>query len=511
MKNSVSKLVIGMLITSFVMPEMVMASRVKGRRRSAGTASNRAASTGSGTATAITGLGTTGAMAVSAEQKDIVISKDEYKLPENKVKYINTLSTNVYQAKEKALQQCNGISGAVSKIFALSTTSAVASGLGTAAAGTALVSGIIKSNKQNVAYALQEHGVKTEEEKIAMEKLDEKQKQKLVEYEKQHDDAFNVLKEKAERYNELVNKKDRTEAEEAEFKDLTSKVVEEDGEYQKKLKTASTELNNYRQIVGLPKLGEGGVINASQDEIDKNLKTATTLGHVRTGMMAGATATSAISMGTSIGATIDAGKLAEKMDNCNKAIAELNKANGLLKAEIANAKEVLEQKLGDEYEEKKPSYMKEKESMNATIAGIVAGCKKFETKDIKYVENLMTASSVISGIGTATALTGAITSGFANSKKAKGDRKYEKNLDITANVMAGITTGTSLTSTGLSSAAAVATGKKLQNQAKECENALANNLLADVSKEVNAITKSQQERDAERQANIEKLRKEGKI
>ena len=137
MKNSVSKLVIGMLITSFVMAEMVNAG-VRGRRRSAGTASNRAGATGvGGGATTTTGLGTTGAMAVSAEQnKDIVISKDEYKLPENKVKYLNTLSTNVYQAKEKALQQCNGISGAVSKIFALSTTSAVASGLGTAAAGT---------------------------------------------------------------------------------------------------------------------------------------------------------------------------------------------------------------------------------------------------------------------------------------------------------------------------------------------------------------------------------------
>ncbi len=511
MKNSVSKLVIGMLITSFVMPEMVMSSRVKGRRRSAGTGSNRAASTGSGTATAITGLGTTGAMAVSAEQnKDIVISKDEYKLPENKVKYLNTLSTNVYQAKEKALQQCNGISGAVSKIFALSTTSAVASGLGTAAAGTALVSGIIKSNKQNVAYALQDNGEMIEKEELARKDLSDERRQKLKDYEDNFYKYRKILQKKIDRYYALGKKSIFTKEETEEFNNLALELSE-DGELNKNYLAARASLEEYRDSIGLGKEEDNSKVNTNQEQVDKNLKTATTLGHVRTGMMAGATATSAISMGTSIGATIDAGKLAEKMDNCNKAIAELNKANGLLKAEIANAKEVLEQKLGDAYEEKKPSYMKQAENMNKNVAGIIGGCKKFETKDIKYVENLMTASSWISGIGTATALTGAITSGLANTQKAKGDRKYEKNMDITANVMAGITTGTSLTSTGLSSAAAVATGKKLQNQAKECENALANNLLADVSKEVNAITKSQQERDAERQANIEKLRKEGKI
>ena len=510
MKNTkVSKLVISMLITSFAMPTVADA-RIKGRRRSAdsGVSRNRAA----GTTTSNTkGVETVNAVAVkndAAKPQEMIISKEEYKLPENKLKYLNTLKANVFQAKQKAVEQCEGISGAISKIYGLSTASAVSSGLGTAAAGTALVSGIIKSNKQNVAYAIQDNGITKDKEKVLMENLTKEQKDLL----KERKEYIKGLEEHQNAKYDEGNKLQREEGETDDaFEKRKQKIYDEGDFYAKHITEGKKLLADDREKMGLPREEDSSVVNMNQKQIDENLKTATTMGHVRTGMMAGATATSVISMGTSIGATVDAGKLDERMTSCNNAIADLKKANGILYAEIKNTEEVLQQKLGDEYEEKKPEYMKQAENMNKTVSGIVGSCKKFETKDIKYVKNLMTASSVVSGIGSATALTGAITSGLANTEKAKGDRNYEKKLDITANVMAGITTGTSLTSTGLSSAAAVATGKKLQQQAKDCENALATDLLVDVSKEVNAIEKGQQERDDERRANIEKLRKEGKI
>ena len=64
----------------------------------------------------------------------------------------------------------------------------------------------------------------------------------------------------------------------------------------------------------------------------------------------------------------------------------------------------------------------------------------------------MTASAVISGIGTATAITGTTTSAIANSGKVEQGSDKQKKLDLTSNIMAGITTGTSLTTTAVSGA-----------------------------------------------------------
>ena len=79
----------------------------------------------------------------------------------------------------------------------------------------------------------------------------------------------------------------------------------------------------------------------------------------------------------------------------------------------------------------------------------------------------MTASAVISGIGTATAITGTTTSAIANTEKMKGDPR-QKKLDLTSNIMAGITAGTSLTTTAVSGAV-LNKAKKLAEIAYGCE------------------------------------------
>lgn len=193
------------------------------------------------------------------------------------------------------------------------------------------------------------------------------------------------------------------------------------------------------------------------------LLTPEKLGNVRTGFMAGATAVSAVSLGTSAVGTVNTEKLYDKMKSCNKALVSLKKANSILNMEIWDMEADL--KANDIYDT--ASYLKVANDTIKISKNIVKNCITYDTKDIARVKNIMTGSSVISGIGTATALTGTITSGLANSGKFNSDK--ENKLDMTSNIMAGITTGTSLATTGLSATAAAKLGQKLMEQATTCE------------------------------------------
>ena len=193
--------------------------------------------------------------------------------------------------------------------------------------------------------------------------------------------------------------------------------------------------------------------NKLKQEVDDETKKSKTLGNVRTGLMAGATVTSAVSTGTSIGATVNADKLAKKMSDCNQKLYELRIAKSELEALESSDKSAVE--AGE----------------NATR--ILGACTGYNKNNINTVKNKMTASAIISGIGTATGATGTITSAMANSKKVREDdsekgKKKEKNLNLTANIMAGITTGTSLSTTVIS-ATAIADAKKDSKMAEECE------------------------------------------
>ena len=84
----------------------------------------------------------------------------------------------------------------------------------------------------------------------------------------------------------------------------------------------------------------------------------------------------------------------------------------------------------------------------------------------------MTVSAIVSGIGTATAGAGTITSAIANFKKVREDdsekgQKKEKGLNLASNILAGVTMGTSATSMVLSATAIKA--KKDSKMAEECE------------------------------------------
>ena len=206
--------------------------------------------------------------------------------------------------------------------------------------------------------------------------------------------------------------------------------------------------NNYKKIENMNYDEMVEELNQLKSEIDKDTEDSKSLGNLRTGLMAGATVTSAVSTGTSLGATLTAKKLAEKMEDCDKAIANLRYALA-----TAEAEEV-------------------EESSLAKARAISGACTGFDKDNIKTLKTQMTASAIVSGIGTATGTAGTITSIMANSKKTRDQGgKKEKNLNLASNILAGVTAGTSATSTVLS-ATAISKAKKDSALAGECEDAL---------------------------------------
>ena len=186
-------------------------------------------------------------------------------------------------------------------------------------------------------------------------------------------------------------------------------------------------------------------------------KTKKAMGHARTGLMAASVATSGVSLGTSAAASVNAGKVAEKMKQCNRVVGEIRTVSGKVRALVADYKE----ETSNDFT-----------AGNATIIAadnISGACKGFDIAGINAIKNSMTASAVISGIGTGTAIAGTTTSAIANSGKVEGDK--QKKLDLTSNIMAGITTGTSLTTTAVSGAV-IGKVKAAIAVAKNCEAAL---------------------------------------
>ncbi len=186
-----------------------------------------------------------------------------------------------------------------------------------------------------------------------------------------------------------------------------------------------------------------------KQEIESENNKSKTLGNVRTGLLAGATATSAVSTGTSIGATLTAGELAEKMAKCNKDLKALKIANSQL--ELLDAK-------------------------NEKAIQILSVCSGFDEDNINQLKTLSTANAIVSGVGVGVAGAGTITSALANSKKTRNDdsedgRKKEKNLNLASNILAGVSTGTSAASTALS-ATAISKAKKDSDMAEKCESVL---------------------------------------
>ncbi len=361
---------------------------------------------------------------------------------------------NDLDAKISTVQNyCSGIKSNIDTIFGLTVATTVSSALGTAVAADALVSGTIKENNdkktEEIELSDEYYANKYDEWKKKLESI----KQDLDDYNQKDNTSTSVLAQKAEEILQLDYLID------VRYSDKYDELKYVLQDYKDSFDTGrnsliATKLNSITRatIADLETITlENFKSKTLQGLYEKKSKT---FGNVRTGLMAGATVTSAVSTGTSIGSVLNASKLAEKMSDCNNALKDLKLAKSMAEA--------------DEFEPTKASVVKAGE--------ILSVCTGYDESNIQSLKKLATANTIVSGIGTATAGAGTVTSFMANSDNVRHDnsdegKKKEKNLNLASNILAGVTIGTSGTSTALSVLQA-SKAKKDSEMAGKCEKAL---------------------------------------
>lgn len=184
------------------------------------------------------------------------------------------------------------------------------------------------------------------------------------------------------------------------------------------------------------------------NHLNKLNKKSKTLGNIRTGTLATATATNIA--GTIMSGTNKIkGDLKSQIDACLAAVKTLS--NVRMQARIDGSAS---------------------ETELAHAENIVRACNAWSTVDISSINKRSTGATVSSGIGAALGLAGTITSASANSKSVRdGDATKEKNLNMAANVLAGGTTLASGTAT-IFNATQISAIKRAATVADECEGAL---------------------------------------
>lgn len=174
-----------------------------------------------------------------------------------------------------------------------------------------------------------------------------------------------------------------------------------------------------------------------------------TLGNIRTGTLAVATATN-IAGAIMSGTNKVKGDLKQQIDECLTSVKTLS--NVRMQARIdgsANDTEL------------------------AHAENIIRACDAWTTVDVSPINKRSTGATVSSGIGAGLGLAGTITSASANSDGIRNgdDHEKEKNLNTAANVLAGGTTAASLSAT-IFNATQISAIKRAATVADECEGAL---------------------------------------
>ncbi len=184
-------------------------------------------------------------------------------------------------------------------------------------------------------------------------------------------------------------------------------------------------------------------------ELSTAEKKSKTLGNVRTGTMAAATATN-IAGAVMSGTNKVKGDLKQQIDECLASVKTLS--NVRMQARIDGS------------------------ATNTDLAraeNIIRACDAWTTVDVSSINNRSTGATVSAGIGAGLGLAGTITSASANSDGVRNgdDAQREKNLNTAANVLAGGTTVASATAT-IFNATQISAIKRAATVADECEGAL---------------------------------------
>lgn len=186
-------------------------------------------------------------------------------------------------------------------------------------------------------------------------------------------------------------------------------------------------------------------LRAKRDALVKESKT---LGHIRTGMLAGATVTNTAGAIIAGNNKVD-DDLQTRIDNCKTAVNELQ--NVMMQARFD----------GEDV---------------STAQQIVNACKEYYYIDISPINKRAKGTMVSSIVGATTGLAGTVTSAMANTDATRNDnseagKQKEKNLNTASNVLAGTTTIASGVAT-VFNATQISAIKQAATTADKCEEAL---------------------------------------
>ncbi len=183
-------------------------------------------------------------------------------------------------------------------------------------------------------------------------------------------------------------------------------------------------------------------------KVEKLTKKSKTLGNVRTGTLAAATATN-IAGAAIAGTNMVKQELSDQVKSCLDSVKELS--NAKMQARMDGSAD---------------------DAQLAKTDAIISACSEWEFVDLAPINKRATGAAVSSGVGAGLGLIGTITSGAANSNSVRaGDEQKEKALNTTANIMAGGTAAASLTAT-VFNATQISAIKKAATVADSCEGAL---------------------------------------
>lgn len=303
------------------------------------------------------------------------------------------------QAINLAKDSCMGISAELNQMKTMAGINTAVTGVGTVTAGGALATGITKSQKDKE--------IRSYEESIKI----------LNSIPNTNNELTTINIESEEEFKEQIYNYIAQEVQNKTINDIKTSMLQEIEKEKNKLEEQSKKLGN-----------------------------------IRTGLMAGDTATS-IAGAVIAGKNQVKGDLKNQIDECLNAIKALDTAKQQARIDGSANQD------------------------NLTKAEtIVRECSEWEFIEIDKINNRASGAMISSIVGAGTGLAGTITSASANSKKIRKDdtdagQKKEANLNTAANVLAGAATGASLVST-VFNATQISILNKAFDTAQRCEEAL---------------------------------------
>ena len=386
---------------------------------------------------------------------------------------------------------CGFIEDKLKRAKGLDVVSTVSSGVGTAAAGGAVVTSIMKTNRDDKAAenrddteAFNKWHTKVVEEQAKL--TDDATKETVLSVAKE---TTTLAKEIGQKAKFAKDKSGDTTKSEKEIAELDKKIKSVDDKLavegltdeqitalnneKKGYEDKKVELNQKIENANNSSVEYSANLKAEVAETLKNLaevdqkkysenmrsQTDTkTLGLATTALMAGATIGSGVAAGTSFGAAATSDQLAGDVEECNNRIRDL----GVISENMS--------KFEDEAEAQNSEGVQKIQSLTSQIKSSCA----FTTKEIETIKNLNIASGIVSSIGTGTGAAGTVTSILSNSDK-KTD-KERKGLNVATTVLAGVTAGTGATSLTLG-AVSLAKLDPIIKKASACKDVLKTNLV----------------------------------